>query len=293
MAKIIDNLVDKLKQAKELENKKVRRKSTKEIVENRLQDELDLVTYNAIGFLPMCEGTGTAELIQNVALSFDKTKQVCIVDLEDYYPKLYKIFGVKYKKREQGLLNALNLKEDEDIKEHFLKTQYDNIYLIGFSQLLDIDHIEADDVESTITAMRVFIDDLKSRFSVVLINIPNHPTSEYFYAGLLSVDMGFIVINQQVEWIDNYYKLAGMSFVTASLGGLGTFDKVIVNNYLGLDSSYEGVEKLGMELASVVPLEPEVIAYASEGKCYINDSPMINADYADAINEIVGKIQAS
>lgn len=280
----VTDILEKIKQKK---SDKVEEKSTKEVFESSLDDELDIITYNAIGFLPLVGSTNTEELIQNVALSFTKDKTVCILDLEDYYPKMHKIFGVKYPNKTTGLSEVLGKVDKIDLRDHLLKTNYENVYLLGFSHLLAVDEIAADDLKETIKNVKQLVEELKYRFSVVLINIPNHPFSEYMYAGIVSVDTGLFVVNQQVEWSDNLFRLKALSFVTAGRGGLGSFEGVIVNNYLEIGDDFEIVAKHDLNLVAVVPLVADTIAFASEGRCYVDESTSLDKQYVDAMDKIV------
>lgn len=267
-------------------------KSTKQMISEQINNELDLITYNSIGFIGLEDGCNVPELIQNVATSFKKDKTVCILDLEDNYPKITKIFGVKYDSTDKGLLKVL-LNDKTDVRDHFLQTAYKNISLLTFSELLPIRDMETHGLEDTIRKIRALIEDLKDRFDIVLVNIPNHPFSEYMYAGIVSVDKGFMVFNQQVEWVENYFRLNQIVHsMVIGIGGLGSFKNVICNNYLGIADDFEVVSKLKMNLVAVLPHLREVIEYSSEGKSYIGDASELDRTYVENMQKIIQLILA-
>ncbi len=237
--------------------------------------------YNVIGFLPVSDFTDNGMLISNIGyLIAEKNLNVCILDLNVFYPSLYNYLDIQPNEKGYGLLKIL--KDDKaDIRNQINVSKYKQLYLVSASPY---DLIE-DYLDFSFDDVKRVIDELKDSFDIVLIDIPNNPPLEFCLAAMKYVHRGFITAGERLESIPNSIKL--LNFV-ASLGiTTSKFTNLIFTNTMDINYDYGALKDSQLTVVANLPLVKQGVEIYLEGGLYCKDSALTNKQYMKNIKKIV------
>jgi hypothetical protein len=245
--------------------------------------EKEKLIENMVGFIPCGNSTDTSAHIVNLAVYIaSKGKNVLIVDANVFYPSIYKLMDIELPERGKGILRIL--KDDRmDIREEIQKTSLENIFLISASPLDPMEEyfdLEEQEVER-------FFSSVKEVFDIVLVEIPNIPPLEFFYAGIKSLSVGFLMWSQRLECPVNTKRM--MYFLNSIGVSTSKIGNVVFCNTEAMGFDMGVVKNMGLRFVADLPMVPQVYSMALEGKIYMKDCVFMDKRYKSAI-EIVGNI---
>lgn len=229
--------------------------------------------YNVIGFVPLTDSVDNSTLISNLAyLVAEQGMNTCVVDFKVFFPNLYLRYGLSPLKKGQGLLKVLK-SDKTDLREHIKKTDHEGLYLLSPSpQDLMEEYFDFDleDIEK-------LINELKSIFDIVLIDIPNNPPLEFCVGAIKNIHVGFVTCNERIETLTNVIKffdyLQSIGVSTAKLSN------IIFADTLNLEYDYKALEEHGMKIVGVIPQVKNVYKYALDNQLYIKEAQGFNKYY--------------
>lgn len=267
-------------------------KIEKEVV---IENENSFIFDNSIGFLGVKGGVGTSSLLANVALDVaSKGKSVCIMDADVFKPSIIRMFDCASElEEEQGLQTVL--KDDScDIRDNLIKTKYDNVYILSRSlndKIEDFLDFEEKDFKRV-------IDELKSVFDIVLIDIPLNFCLEFCIYPLKFVDRGFMVWEDNIECFQNTFDIKFFLKYAADID-TGKISNIIINKrrlsglmdasakgLIGVPFNTENISELKCRLFSEVPFIGEIQNYINEGRPYLKAGSKINGRFLSEIEKI-------
>lgn len=242
--------------------------SAKDLVGSELEESR--LIYSVVGFVPACDMVDNALLISNLGyLLAQKGLNTCIVDLKVFNPNLHHYLDVQPVKRAGGLIRVL--KSDKvDFREEVQSTKYERLYLLSPSPY---DLIE-EYLDFEFSHLERVIDQLKSMFDIILLDIPNNPPLEFCLGAMKNSHIGFFTATERIEASSNMVRLLDF----ASSVGISTakFTSVILMNMQDINYDYKGLKEFGFNIVAALPLVKAAYAYSLEGKLYVRDNPLVN-----------------
>lgn len=243
---------------------------------------------NIVSFIGAAGGTGVSTLVANVATTLkDKGYSVLVIDANILYPSQYNFLGYKLEnKNVHDLVSFMNgkcnigesIRNEKDISLLFANNR-------TIMDLISIDKMDKVD------AFSKSLDVIRDFFDVVLIDVPNALMLDIVHTCLYVSDSIYLVWDEALDCIPNTEILkknmlmCGVSYDTKL--------KLIINKRTSVQYPKLAVDKLGLDLVSVVPFEVSIIDTGLSGGVYVKSGASMSknaSEFVSCVDRICDRI---
>lgn len=243
---------------------------------------------NIISFIGAAGGCGVSTLVANTAVTLrDKGYSVLVIDANVTYPSQYNYLGYKLEsKNVHDLVSFMNgrcnigesIRNDKEISLLFANNR-------TIMDLISIDKM--DKVESFSKALDV----IRDFFDVVLIDVPNTLMLDLAHTCLYVSDSIYLVWDEALDCIPNTEILKKNMLMC----GISYESKIrlVLNKRTSVQYPKVAIDKLGLDLVSVVPFEVSVIDTGLAAQVYVKKGASMSknaTEFVSCIDKICDRI---
>lgn len=243
---------------------------------------------NVISFIGAAGGCGVSTLVANTALTLkEKGYSVLVIDANVTYPSQYNYLGYKLEsKNVHDLVSFMNGRCN--IGESIRNEKEVSLLFANNRTIMDLISIDKmDKVDSFSKALDV----IRDFFDVVLIDVPNALMLDLVHTCLYVSDSIYLVWDEALDCVPNTEILKKNMLMC----GISYESKIrlILNKRTSVQYPKVAIEKLGLDLVSVVPFEVSVIDTGLSGKIYVKSGASMSknaSEFVTCIDKICDRI---
>ncbi|EQF29661.1 AAA domain protein [Clostridioides difficile CD160] len=254
---------------------------------SEINDVSEQLLFNkVVGFRGIVPGVGTSTILQNVAIALsEKTKyKICVLDMNILYPiqhsLLMKDSKVPNKKRDI-------MDYSGNLSEIILYTQYNNVYLIEFSNRGLSDMFSSKDIDTIISEI---IDTSKLSFDVILIDL-SHELTVMNTRAAIKCNKIIQVGDQSLKCLTNLKKSLNAQ-ATLAISPLKS-NKVVLNKVSEdvVAFTTKVLEEAGLKVIAQINNSEEILKAGISGKrLWYESSKEKYINFSSAIDTIVDEL---
>lgn len=222
-----------------------------------------LLYDKVVGVKGIVPGVGTSTVVQNLAIALTENTNctVCVVDMNCLYPTQYHLL-VK-SEDDKPIKGKKDIFEySGEISEMVVPTEYRGVYLIGYHNRGVVDMMGAKDNAQTLNS---FIDNLKSYFDIILLDLSYELTVMNTYASI-KCNKIIQVADQSLKCVINSQKAVntmgtlGIPFAKANKVFLNKIAPDLVTDTGGL------FKEMGFEILAEAHFSLDILKAGVSGK---------------------------
>ncbi|MFL8710786.1 AAA family ATPase [Clostridioides sp. GD02377] len=254
---------------------------------SEINDVSEQLLFNkVVGFKGIVPGVGTSTILQNVAIALsEKTKyKICVLDMNILYPIQHSLLmkDSKVPNKKKDIMDYSG-----NLSEIILYTQYNNVYLIEFSNRGLSDMFSSKDIDTIISEI---IDTSKLSFDVILIDL-SHELTVMNTRAAIKCNKIIQVGDQSLKCLTNLKKSLNTQ-ATLAISPLKS-NKVVLNKVSEdvVAFTTKVLEEAGLKVIAQINNSEEILKAGISGKrLWYESSKEKYINFSSAIDTIVDEL---